>query len=240
MKYLIVTLLGLCCYLGCTKNDLCRFEQGKSCDETAVVDKSPAVSVIVDKPEPVAVESTAPLSWEKSHPERKVWSDLARTTAGVVLRDLNKAKDVARFCPKYASLSTFDRVQFWAELVSTMAYFESGWKPDTVFKEPAPLNNESIGLLQLSVSDAKNYPFCAPIGTRSAIMDPLKNLDCGIRIMAKWIGKHEKVTGSHFEVNSKGKTVELFEGGSIYWSVLREKRKLPEVLAMVKKLGICR
>jgi hypothetical protein len=220
MKHLILICIIIgWILLGCVKHEA---------PVGPVVDKPEPVEVIVDNPHPVPIESAPPLSWEKGHPERKPWSDLTRTIAGQLLRDLDKAKDVSRFCPKYASLGAFDRVNFWAELVSVMAYFESGWKPTTVFKEPAPLNNESIGLLQLSVSDAKNYPFCAPIGSRAAIMDPLKNLDCGVRIMAKWVAKDGHITAPD---NS---------GVGRYWSVVREKRKLPEVLAKLKGVSFCR
>jgi hypothetical protein len=195
-----------------------------------IVDKPKPKSPLVDKDETLP-EPTFPLSWEKGHPERKAWSDQARVTAGVVLREFDKAKDVSRFCPKYAELGAFNRLQFWAELVSVMAYFESGWKPTTVFKEPAPLNNESVGLLQLSTSDARNYasiPRCKAIATKAGLMDPLKNLDCGIRIMAHWIAKDGAITTPQNR------------GASIYWSVLREKRKLPDVLAKLKGLVVCR
>lgn len=194
-----------------------------------IVDKPKPESPLVDKDETLP-EPTFPLSWEKGHPERKAWSDQARVTAGVVLRELDKAIDVSRFCPKYAELGAFNRLQFWAELVSVMSYFESGWKPTTVFKEPAPLNNESVGLLQLSTSDAKNYasiPQCKPLAVRANLMDPLINIDCGIRILAHWVGKDLVITSLN---NS---------GGSKYWSVLREKRKLPDVLSKLKSVKVC-
>lgn len=190
--------------------------------EVGPIDSSP-----IDKipPEPVLVEHPAVLqspSWEKGHPERLIWSERTRSVVQMEIAKIETARDRTRFCPKYDTLSNSDRIAFWTEFVSVMAYFESGWKPQTVFKEPPPLNNESIGLLQLSVSDAKNYPFCAPVASRSAIMDPLKNLDCGVRILAKWIAKDSAIT-----TTANG-------GGARYWSVLREKRKLPEVLAKLK------
>lgn len=199
----------------------------KPIEPTALVDK-PA-TVVLDKPD-VSPEVIYPLSWEKGHPERKAWSDQARLTAGVVLRSLEKAKDINRFCPKYFDHGVFDRVQFWGELVSTMAFFESAWNPKTVFKEPAPLNNESIGLLQLSQSDAKNYASiaqCKPLAVRSNLMDPLINLDCGLRIMAQWIAKDGAITTPNNL------------GAARYWSVLREKRKLPDVLKKLKGLKVC-
>lgn len=223
MKYALV--LALIFLFACTQKPI---DHGPV-TSAPIVDKPKPESPLVDKDE-TPPEPTYPLSWEKGHPERKAWSDQARVTAGVVLRDLDKAIDVSRFCPKYAELGAFNRVQFWAELVSVMSYFESGWKPATVFKEPAPLNNLSVGLLQLSTSDAKNYksiPQCAAISTTPGLMDPLKNLDCGIRILAHWVGKDGVVTS----VNNYG--------GSKYWSVLREKRKLPEVLIMIRKLKVC-
>lgn len=216
-----VALIALVFALGCTQRPI---DVGPIASQPPLVDKPAAESPIVDKGETLP-EPTLPLSWEKGHPERKAWSDQARVTAGVVLRDLDKAKDVARFCPKYAELGAYDRVQFWAELVSTMAYFESGWNTNSTFHEPAPLNYDSAGLLQLSTVDAKNYksiPQCALIATVAGLRDPLKNLDCGIRIMARLIGKDSAITTT------------ANKGAAAYWSVLREKRKLPDVLVKLK------
>jgi hypothetical protein len=72
----------------------------------------------------------AALSWEKNHPERKAWSTFAFELVSAELFEvLDSAKDAKRICLKYEVLERNQRILVWGELISAMAYFESGWIP---------------------------------------------------------------------------------------------------------------
>jgi hypothetical protein len=77
-----------------------------------------------------------------------------------------------------------------------------------VFREPAPLNINSVGLLQLSLSDVKNYK-AEHLGITSEedLKDPIKNLQLGLLIMSKLHQKHP--------------TLNVYQVGGKYWSALR-------------------
>jgi hypothetical protein len=115
----------------------------------------------------------------------------------------------------------------WANIVDAVTYFESGYNPHEIYNEPPPLNNQSVGLLQLSYSDGPNYKLCTISKAAKDLEDPLKNLDCGVKIMAHWVAKD----GALSTPQNKG--------AARYWSTLREKRKLPAVIARVKSAVGC-
>ena len=131
----------------------------------------------------------------------------------------------------------------WAELISAVAFHESGWKPTSRMKEPGlgtdPVTGQTVwseGLLQLSYQDTEWARFCrfdwnrdkdlAPNDPAKTILDPALNLDCGVRILAGQIHR------THFVVLASG----------VYWSVLKEggnHTKVAEIAAMTKKLPFC-
>jgi hypothetical protein len=104
-----------------------------------------------------------------------------------------------------------------------MALYESEFKPETVYREPAPLNIDSIGLLQLSYEDKAGYPFCNLDRKKNNLKDPINNLDCGVKIFAHLINKWGYIsTPSN-------------KGAAAYWSTLREKRTgLSKIISRVK------
>ncbi len=153
------------------------------------------------------VKGDIPLSWEKGHPERQIWSEALRDA----IRDrrglLDKAQGFEPWCSKLSE-------DFWAELFVKISYYESGWKPETVFHEPQPLDVDSIGLFQLSYSSDKNHPGCEGIDPKTkSLKDPLVNIRCAVGIMARFIEKD-------------GVLAEGFKSGSVkglarYFSVMR-------------------
>lgn len=167
-------------------------------------------------------------SWDVGHPERSAWTKRTADVVSAVLPSLEKARDVTRFCPKFSSLSRPERIEFWVEVISVMAFYESNWSPKLHYGEPPPLGYDSIGLLQLSYED-KHYKFCTLNRKAKSLENPLLNLDCGIRILAQLVAK-DGIIGSD----------KPYRGGARYWSVLREKRALPKVLAKLKNFEACR
>lgn len=100
-----------------------------------------------------------------------------------------------------------DSVFWWSVMMA-----ESGGNPRSVYHEPPPLNEDSIGLYQLSVSDSKRYPGCPT--TKNELYDPVLNTKCKDLIAAKLrkLYPHDNWSAS------LGK----------YWSTLRRKPEWPK------------
>lgn len=168
------------------------------------------------------------LSWDTVE-ERKAWSAelLAAIAKHKAALDSGNPES---FISGYNKLPPEQQVKFWAELVIAMAKFESNWDPHAIFPEPAPLNIDSVGLLQLSYEDRWNYKLEPLDLEKKSLEDPLVNLRCGIVIMAKLLSK------DHLVASGTGKQS---RGAARYWSVLRTGTKLNKIKAHVKKeLGL--
>lgn len=192
--------------------------------------------------------SRLPLGWEKGSPHRKAWSEFVyRLISEELFPLLDTAGDAQRLCPNYLRLERDERIAVWSELISAVAYYESGWKPSEQYRETDMGMDRvtgkqvvSEGLLQLSYQDIPNYgsvlkyPLCkidfaadSRLDTsdpKRTILDPLINLECGLRILAR-------------QVQRKGNVI-LASG--VYWSVLRESSKrVPQIIAHVRALSFC-
>jgi hypothetical protein len=100
--------------------------------------------------------------------------------------------DAATFCPNFASLNPHDREQFWITFISAMAWPESRFRPTTRYDEPG-LAEDSIGLMQLSLSDGRIYGCSFTI--EADIEDPAKNLECAVRILARNVPRDSQIGG---------------------------------------------
>lgn len=187
------------------------------------------------------------LGWEVKVPARKSWSIYVYSTVAneepQMLAD-NPAQDVGEFCPRYNTLTRDQRLNFWGQLISAMAYYESAWNPLSRFWEKSmgvdPITGGNVyseGLLQLSYQDIRPYKFCefdwskdkslAANDPKKTILDPAKNLRCGVKILAKQLTR-EKMIGS-----TKG----------VYWAVLMRnstRHKIPQIAALTKSLSFCK
>jgi hypothetical protein len=174
--------------------------------------------------EAVKIQEKIPsLSWEMGDSSRKSWSAKLVSVVKGEMPKLSKAKDIKRFCPKFAGMTDDKKVIVFSEVVVGMALYESSFKPDLVFREPAPLHIDSIGLLQLSYEDKAVYPFCNLDKKKNNLKDPLNNLDCGVKIFAHLINKWGYIT------------TPANKGAAAYWSTLREKRNgLAGIISRVK------
>lgn len=117
--------------------------------------------------------------------------------------------DSSTFWAGYASAPTEGRRRFWLMLISAVARMESALDPDCVFEEPPPLNQKSIGLMQLSFTDNSygcNFP------DEEAIKDPRRNLSCAVRILDQLVTRDGRIGGDR---NHWAK------GAAAYWSTLR-------------------
>lgn len=174
------------------------------------------------------MDSAIALSWDTAA-ERKPWSAELVKAVRAHKADLDLGNPDA-FIPGYAKLGADQQVRFWAELIIGMAKFESGWKPHVIFHEPPPLGIDSVGLLQLSYEDQPNYKLEPLDRAKKSLEDPLVNLRCAVKIMAKLLTK-DRVVASGAKKQSRG--------AARYWSVLREGHHIDEIKARTKKeLGL--
>lgn len=185
------------------------------------------------------------LAWEsKSKTDRKGWSDYAFQVIDTVTYDqMEQVTDAEIFCPNFARLSREQKINFWGQLIAGIAYYESAWSPVSRMHETT-MGTDSVtgqpvyseGLLQLSYQDIQWSTYCpfdwnkdkylAPTDPAKTILDPYKNLYCGIRILADQIASHKKI------VLSSG----------VYWATLKSNGKYQQIngiAAMTKKLSFC-
>lgn len=155
--------------------------------------------------------------------------------------------------PSDASTYGFKKDQakeFYILLISSMARFESAFKPETIYREcnkskcvydgGCQYSSEygycmksgssvdggiiiSRGLMQLSYSSAKAYG-CSFLERPEDLHDVKKNLTCSVIVLNRWVVKDQAIGTSK-------------KGGARYWSVLRESSSSrPKIIAKTKAL----
>lgn len=145
--------------------------------------------------------------------------------------------DIREFCPRYQQLSTKERRKFWVGLLSAMAKPESGFKPEITyqerFKDGKGKRVISRGLLQISIESANQKRYDCDIPHAGLLHDPIINLSCGVKILAKWV-KEDGVIASKT-------TSGTHKGGGRYWSTLRQQTgHLESIRNFTRDLAICR
>lgn len=181
------------------------------------------------------VKAEPVLSWEVKSKEAKEWTRITVTEVEKKLKKLDLAEDAELFCPNYVALSQETKIHFWAEFVSAMAFFESGWNKYSQLTEIS-LGIDSVtgktvvseGLLQLSYGDTKWAKWCnfnweedsKNNPTETTILNPKNNLECGIGILANQISKHHKI---------------VLEKRA-YWSILKIKHRFQRIDPMRKMI----
>jgi hypothetical protein len=185
------------------------------------------------------------LSWESTtHPERTKWSIYLQD---IILNKWNTllagADDIETFCPQYYKLDNDQRANAWAALFAGVAKYESSYNPLSRYNETTmgtdPITRQPVyseGLLQLSYQDIQGFPFCefdwnkdknlSSTDPKKSVLDPYKNLYCGVGIMAKQITRKGLITVS----------------SGAYWSTLKSGgryQQISGIAAIVKKLSFC-
>lgn len=160
--------------------------------------------------------------------------DAAISEFGPDLMKVALPKDYAEFCPNFPNLSHAERRQFYTELGYWMIRYESNFKPETKYTESfddaqgKPVI--SRGLFQISIESANGYG-CG-FKNPEDLHDPQANINCGVRILNRWVGRDGYI----------GKTVGKSNlGGARYWSVLRaHSGSRPKIVSAVKAISICK
>lgn len=175
--------------------------------------------------------------WENHTSQGKNWTEFMHREldqSGKNLLDVIPG-DQNLFCPNYSNLSLQQRKAYWVFMVSSMARFESNFKPAMSYTEG--FNDSqgqpviSRGLLQLSIESGNAYG--CQFKSAQEVHDPLKNLRCGIKILDRWLSRDGRIAG---------KVSGQWRGGARYWSVLREgdKTSYKSILSWSQNLSICK
>lgn len=163
--------------------------------------------------------------WDSS-PEATKWSSItirAIETSGLDMVLMKNPDDATSFCPRFKNLTYEQRIQFYLMLISSMARYESGFRPHLKYKENFKDREGraivSRGLLQLSLESAQGYG--CDLEDADDLHDPEKNLRCGVKVLNRWIASDQKI-GSYGVSPTTGETQHL--GGNRYWAVLRKNK----------------
>lgn len=182
------------------------------------------------------------LSWEYHFPDRINWSNfIFKTIENLLDTHFLFCEDIINFRPDYNSLTRQQKINIWAELVSAICKFESGWKTTSWMPETNFSNKDSVtklpvkseGLMQLSYQDKdsyKNLP-CKfdwqkdkqldVNDSNKTIFDPYINLEFGINILAYQIKTYKHIAMSK----------------NVYWAILKidgKYTRITEIIKMVK------
>lgn len=193
--------------------------------KTVVTEKTKTIKVVVAEKSGPIIEGKA--AYEKRLPKMKLWSakvfQIIRDETSLAKVGSPIPEDMNYFCPNYTNLNETQRMTFWGQLVAAITYRESGWNPVTSSIEPDHKTDRvtqnlvrSEGLMQLSYQDVASYPDlkCGfdwkkdkSLGLKNpdrTILQPYRNLRCGILILNKKIVANNRISTPN-----------------TYWSVLR-------------------
>ena len=146
--------------------------------------------------------------WDGHHGAEKWTGYVEEGLDGSALPSIMPA-DASDFWSGYERADEAGRRQFWLMLISAVAKEESSFDPNCVYHEPPPLDEDSLGLMQLSVGD-KSYGCDFP--DEAAVKDPRRNLLCAVRIIDELVQRAGRIGGD---------VAHRKAGAAAYWSTLR-------------------
>ena len=136
-----------------------------------------------------AYSQEAVFSWQQE------WTNTLSKAVSEKLKDLSRASDLTMLRHDYAVLSDEKRVAVWVEFFKALAFYESGYNPNSQSVDVGVKHDRdtwSIGLLQLSVVDQINYGLNYGYAFND-LLNPINNLKFGVVIMANQILKRGKI-----------------------------------------------
>lgn len=220
--YFLILILGL---IGCTTNKPSTTSSGSG-NKTEPVDQS-------------VQQERISLQWEVDPVNKSYepWTDEIVKDVTTHLEKFKAGQDWPKICPKWNNLNDRQKTRVIGVGIVGTIWFESGYnklsrmQETTMGKDPVtgkPVFSE--GLLQLSYQDIQWAPWCEfdwskdknldPKDPRKTILDPYKNLACGIRIMANQVEKKQ-----------------LFFPKSGYWAVQNTGSKYTQVPGIKAKIA---
>ena len=174
---------------------------------------------------PLARDEYLPRTRWETLPGTAIWTRAALAAlkadgAGMVAAT---PKDIAQWCPAYASAPTPQRRAFWVGLMSALAKHESTFRPRV-----SGDSGKSHGLLQIRTPTARAYK-CA-VSSRAALHQPTNNLACAVRIMNRTVVRD----------NAVGLRDGRWRGVAADWGPFTTRRKREDMRAWVREQPYCK
>ncbi|WP_102107767.1 transglycosylase SLT domain-containing protein [Oceaniglobus roseus] len=134
------------------------------------------------RPRPPGLVEVIPKTQWDHRPEAEAWTRAALAALKAHGSPLVKStpRDIAEWCPGYPKAAAPLRRAFWVGFLSTLAKYESRWRPRAVGG-----GGLWYGLLQILPQTARHYRCRA--GSGSELQAGADNLSCAIRIMARTV-----------------------------------------------------
>lgn len=140
------------------------------------------------------------------------WTEPLRNLIKSNLSILETASDITKIYPTFHSLSTDNKITILTQFIKGICWFESAFNPKISCVDVGNGNDKdtwSVGLMQMSVVDQKNYNFHLGY-TYEDLKDPIKNLILAIGVLVN-------------QIKNKGKIlIPLGEKGT-YWATIHPK-----------------
>lgn len=189
-----------------------------------------ATSVAAENPEvgafrPSARVGDVPNTRWTHQPNHALWNRAALSalkTHGSALVEMVPA-DIAAWCPSFSAATGDDRRAFWVGFLSTLAKYESTYKPSAVGG-----GGKWFGLVQISPATARGYQ--CNVGTGDALKDGAANLSCAVRIMAVTVPRDGVIHGRDAK----------WRGVSADWGPMRSSSKRADMAGWLRKQPYCR
>lgn len=184
---------------------------------------------------PDSIYKPQSLLWEGQNPEALLWSAILYRSLGADEQNslLQGTEDIEDFCPSFYSLSAFEKVNFWAIVISGISKYESGFDP--LHRREVRPGIYKEGLLQISYDlhgqlrrcrfDEANDNRMNPMDPRRSIVDPKNQMACAVDVLTHQIETQKR----------------LAHNGS-YWRVLRLNTKfsaIEEIKTFTRQLTFC-
>lgn len=154
--------------------------------------------------------------------ESDSWNEAAdealNTHAAILLKSV--PTDIATYCPAYPNRTEEMRKAFWLNLIASLSYHESTWRPDAVGGD-----GRWYGLLQILPATARGYG-CVAQDTE-ALKNGALNVSCALRIMAVTVPRDGVVS-------------ENMQGVAADWGPFHQSRKREDIEAYTRSLPLCR
>ncbi|HEY3990105.1 MAG TPA: hypothetical protein VGM02_12465 [Acidobacteriaceae bacterium] len=170
-----------------------------------IAPKPPAVKVAPPTPLDVKAAELGRPTWDKR------WDIFIERSLPPAMLSRRVPRDVRRYCPAFYQMSEIDKRAWWAYFFQAVAAAEAGLKPSTNVRhtEPEVAVRDNVtgrtahqeGLLQLKYQDTERYgcdfdweadKHLPAHDSQKTILNPERNLACGIRILNRQIvDKHK-------------------------------------------------
>ena len=160
------------------------------------------------------------LRWD-DHPEADTWTQASLAALRRSSAQLASAMpaDIAEWCPGYTqNAPPGQRRAFWLGLVSALAWYESGHRPQAVG------GGRWFGLMQIAPATARARGCAA--GTGDALLDGRANLACAMRIIGQNVARDGVVAAGRGGVAAE-------------WAPFRSSRKRESMRDWVRAQAYC-